>query len=432
MPNTKRPLVDLLELFKSGLSKNVSVQDIKDFLISVFADIDYGGANHLTAENIKDAFDKKHIHDNKTILDAIQEVFTTALKNAYDQVVTDSHTHSNQSIIDSTEESFTTALKAAYDFEAEITKVVYVDGNRTDLYMVIGSIAKPHKEIQDAIDASSENTLIKIAPGTYTENIVMKAGIILEGIRGLVTITSSSGDTILIDSISSVTLKDLSITNTDPTMKVAVKFVNAPGSFNKIYNCSISSLGRSLEAVDTTGIHCFTTYFYGTMYLDEISSASFTNHGWLYETSGLEILLQIKNSDNIIFSNSFTILANNSKAVKIEGSTLNIGLDKALISSTNEDAIELVASTIMLTASAIQSGTGKKDLILDATSKITMHNLLYDLTKVTLPNPLNVTNMNMAWQQLYLPIGTTLTSCEVQSALTEICTKLKAAGVAGF
>ena len=314
----------------------------------------------------------------------------------------------------------------------QVTKIFYVDKNRTDIYTSNGSITKPFKIIQNAINASSGATLIKIAPGTYTENIVMRAGIILEGIRGAVTITSGSGDTILIDGISSVTLKDLAINNTDPTMKVAVKFVNAPGSSNKIYNCSIRSLGRSLEAVNTTGLHCFTTYFYGTVYLDTVTSALFTNHGYIYETSGLETLLQIKSSVNVIFCNAFTILANNAKAIKIEGSTDNIGLDKALIYSANEDAIELVTSTVMLTASAIQSGAGKKDLILDITSKFTMHDLLYDPTKVTLPNPLNITNMNMAWQQLYIPTGTTLTSYEAQSAITEICMKLKAAGIAGF
>ena len=115
MPDTKRPILELLELFKSGEIKNVSAQDCRDLLVSVFADIDFGGINHLTAENIKDAFDKKHIHDNKTILDAIQEALTTTLKTAYDQAVTDSHTHTNQAILDAIEESLTTALKTAYD-----------------------------------------------------------------------------------------------------------------------------------------------------------------------------------------------------------------------------------------------------------------------------------------------------------------------------
>jgi len=106
--------------------------------------IDDGAGNTATASDIKDAVDKKHAHSNKAILDAIEQAFTTALKTSYDDAVskahtqntdtkldegganevsasevkgavTNSHTHTNKAILDAIDVSFTTVLKANYD-----------------------------------------------------------------------------------------------------------------------------------------------------------------------------------------------------------------------------------------------------------------------------------------------------------------------------
>ena len=61
------------------------------------------------------AVEGTHEHDNKTILDAIEQALTTALKAAYDSAVSDKHTHSNKATLDAVQEAFTTALKNAYD-----------------------------------------------------------------------------------------------------------------------------------------------------------------------------------------------------------------------------------------------------------------------------------------------------------------------------
>jgi hypothetical protein len=109
----------------------------------------------------------RHDHTNKSILDATQEAFTTALKTSYDwlaanitaawktsvdshlsstgnphgvtktqiglwnvpnldttDAVNNQHTHSNKSVLDATQESFTTALKNSYNWLANnITSV---------------------------------------------------------------------------------------------------------------------------------------------------------------------------------------------------------------------------------------------------------------------------------------------------------------------
>lgn len=60
MADTKRTLAALLELYKSGLIKNISAQIGRDFLVSVFNDMGWGSAYHTTAAELKDAVGKKH------------------------------------------------------------------------------------------------------------------------------------------------------------------------------------------------------------------------------------------------------------------------------------------------------------------------------------------------------------------------------------
>ena len=59
----------------------------------------------------------------------------------------------------------------------------YVDGGRTDYYSPTGTIEAPFTTIQAALDAATAYTTINIAPGTYSENIVMPDldGICLNG-----------------------------------------------------------------------------------------------------------------------------------------------------------------------------------------------------------------------------------------------------------
>lgn len=51
----------------------------------------------------------RHTHANKTILDATNASFTTALKTGYDKAATETHTHTNKAILDQITSPFTTA-----------------------------------------------------------------------------------------------------------------------------------------------------------------------------------------------------------------------------------------------------------------------------------------------------------------------------------
>lgn len=93
------------------------------------------GVDSATAADIADAVAKKHDHANKTILDAIGEAFTTALKTAYDNAASLAHGHSNMSVLDLIDEALTTALKAQYDkayssralYDAASDEIVFTD-----------------------------------------------------------------------------------------------------------------------------------------------------------------------------------------------------------------------------------------------------------------------------------------------------------------
>ena len=57
MADTKRTLAALQLLLVSGELANISAQDIRDFLLSVHADVGYGGDDATTAAEIKDVVD---------------------------------------------------------------------------------------------------------------------------------------------------------------------------------------------------------------------------------------------------------------------------------------------------------------------------------------------------------------------------------------
>jgi len=61
------------------------------------------------------------------------------------------------------------------------THILYVDGSRVDDYTADGSTIYPYKTIMAAITAASSGTTVYIWPGTYTEDLTLKAGVNLAG-----------------------------------------------------------------------------------------------------------------------------------------------------------------------------------------------------------------------------------------------------------
>jgi len=78
-------------------------------------------------------------------------------------------------------ENFNRTLALVDDSLAPAPNIVYVDGGRTDSYTEDGSTSYPYKTISDAISDANAGDTISIFPGTYTEDLTLKAGVNLNG-----------------------------------------------------------------------------------------------------------------------------------------------------------------------------------------------------------------------------------------------------------
>jgi hypothetical protein len=127
----------------------------------------------------------------------------------------------------------------AGSFEAQVTKTRHVDNNRTDTYVPNGSATKPYKTVQAAITAASPTTIVVIEPGSYNENLALKAGVYLRS-RGD---TSSYGVTIVgkltfSSGAGNVLLSGLYIYNTSGH---ALEFSGADAQKVRAYNCKFET-----------------------------------------------------------------------------------------------------------------------------------------------------------------------------------------------
>ena len=64
MADTPRTLAQLQALLADNTTGDISEQDVRDFLVSVFADVGYGSADATTSTELKDAVTKKHLESH--------------------------------------------------------------------------------------------------------------------------------------------------------------------------------------------------------------------------------------------------------------------------------------------------------------------------------------------------------------------------------
>lgn len=182
-----------------------------------------------TFQEVTDITSPLATHSNRTILDATEEAFTTALKTAYSGAVTDEHTHSNTTALnnvsgvntgDETLTSIKSKLGAAstsldgyltsadwntFNTVVKTSHVLWVDKYRTDTYTENGSVGKPYKTIMAAVTyiqntaVAGQDWTVKIMTGQYAENVILEHSNInmigFEGI-GVVGIVPTSGNSI--------------------------------------------------------------------------------------------------------------------------------------------------------------------------------------------------------------------------------------------
>jgi hypothetical protein len=139
--------------------------------------------------------------------------------------------------------------------------VLYVDGNRTDTYTPNGTINFPYKTVQDALDDATANTTINVAPGLYSENIVMPDldGICILGSSEMNTTIANaapghtfnwSPSSSVGNSINKFCLTNLEFVNTDTTGTYHTLHINAA---NVTYPNTFIGEEMDIQTVDFEG-----------------------------------------------------------------------------------------------------------------------------------------------------------------------------------
>ncbi len=116
------------------------------------------GDGGVAAQAIADT-DYSPPYANKTILEAITQAFTTALKNTYDSLVSSNHTHSNLTTLNNITEAFTTALKSSYDWL--VTNITSAWKTTVDNHLV--STSNPHSVTKAQVGLTSVTDDAQIA-----------------------------------------------------------------------------------------------------------------------------------------------------------------------------------------------------------------------------------------------------------------------------
>lgn len=121
------------------------------------------------------------------------------------------------------------------------SKIIYVDKNRSDSYTANGSILYPYKGIQAAINASTSGTVIKIAPGSYLENITLIAGIYL--VADTKTAVSIVGK-LTVDYTGTSIIHNIILSAFASTI---IDFVGAGSQKLWLKNCNINQTGATVN-----------------------------------------------------------------------------------------------------------------------------------------------------------------------------------------
>jgi len=227
----------------------------------------------------------------------------------------------------------------------------YVDCNRTDEYIPDGSVTKPYKKIQDAIDAVTpgiETYVIFIHPGAYFENITLKEYIHLRGLSannaGVYIIAGGSGNNITSTDVDGVILSGIFLLN--------------------------NGSGDIISATSST----------------TLKNLTLENVFVLHQGTGRGIYA---NKMNILTRNSHGISTVKQSVYLENEAQYNV---TGIISSSTEDAIIAKSSVVFLNYVALTSGAGKKDINADATSYVFWGIVSCNLSKVIYTNRLAISN----------------------------------------
>jgi hypothetical protein len=124
-----------------------------------------------------------------------------------------------------------------YSIPSAPTKVIQVDGNRSDTYTADGSNFKPFKTIGAATSIATAGSIIKVVPGTYTEDVVLPLSVSFEGL--------GSNNVIIVGNFS-----------TTGSGNISIKNITFSGSGKTVtFGCPVSIIDSySYSAVTTSAV----------------------------------------------------------------------------------------------------------------------------------------------------------------------------------
>jgi len=146
---------------------------------------------YRSAERISNTSDV----DGQTVNDALNNLKTLTeasigwneINDKPEEFTPEDHTHTESEITNLdkyTQSEVDSKLDNLQHLDTPVTKILFVDKNRNDNYNETGSMTNPFKTINDAINISDNGTLINVAFGEYTEDVVLPSGVSLHGMAG--------------------------------------------------------------------------------------------------------------------------------------------------------------------------------------------------------------------------------------------------------
>lgn len=178
----------------------------------------------------------------------------------------------------------------AYEADAPVAFFVATTGSDSNTGVTAN---QPLRNIVTAINRSALSGVITIAPGTYTENLVLQKSVALQGTPGAAstTIIQSINDatrrtTLVVFPVTTVYLSDLTITN---GLAPSTGIGSGGGVFNEgtltLHRCTVTG---NTAAYSGGGI---VNYLNGTMYLsDSTVSGNFADQAAGIENDGLMVM----------------------------------------------------------------------------------------------------------------------------------------------
>jgi nitrous oxidase accessory protein len=197
-----------------------------------------------------------------------------------------------------------------------------------------------YSSIQEAIDSASENDIIFVSNGTYSENIKIKKSIELIGEDKNTTIINGNGSgTVIYVLADYVTIRGFTIKNRGSnTENEADAGIEIRSNYSTISDCNISSnksYGLYLLGIPktTNNIIKFNTISNNSdgIYASNAKLNNISSNTFAYNTE-YGIYLGSRSDNNLVSDNIFT---ENNYAIRVKGSTINTVVKNLIMNNDN-------------------------------------------------------------------------------------------------